>query len=140
MFVVSEGQPVLLLTNYPKQHHHSVNDFQPMHNRQWKAVTVVIYFWPTDQIFCHFNIFFNLNPRVNFVHCSVKLCLTRKIFINYQSKGLCLRHIHYTSGTFFSTVSYVTTQSNEKRAHALLAIANNHYWRSERVILVQQES
>ena len=44
MFVVSEGQPVLFSTNYPIQHPHSVTDFLPMHNRQWKVVTVAVYF------------------------------------------------------------------------------------------------
>ena len=44
MFVVSEGQPVVFSTNYPKQHHHSVNYFQLLHNRQWKVVTEVVHF------------------------------------------------------------------------------------------------
>ena len=44
MFIVSEGQPVVFSTIYPKQHHQSVIDFQLMHNRQWKVVTEVVYF------------------------------------------------------------------------------------------------
>ena len=41
---VSEGQLGLLLTNYPKQHHHGAIDFQLMPDITCIAVIVVVHF------------------------------------------------------------------------------------------------
>ena len=43
MFGISKGWPVLLLTNYPKHHHHSAIDFQLIPNRRYIVVIVVVY-------------------------------------------------------------------------------------------------